>query len=76
MKKIIGQIIEGDFVKVVKNGQTFSTYSDMFIELGFIDVKHNREFENGTIAKVFGKKYIRERRKLYMHWLIVMEMNA
>ena len=44
----------GDFVKVVSNGGTYSTYKDKFTELGFINTQLNKGFDDGTIAQIFG----------------------
>ena len=44
---------KGDFVEVINNGYTYTTFTSKFEELGFGNAKENGCFEKGTIAQVF-----------------------
>lgn len=43
----------GDIVVVTDQGDTYSTYTDMFVEMGFNCVLHNPSVPNGTLGKIF-----------------------
>lgn len=43
----------GDKVEVVDNGETFDTYENGFVNLGFKNKTENPLFDNGTIATIF-----------------------
>jgi hypothetical protein len=46
----------GDIVRVVAPGATYSTYSDLFEELGFFNRTINNSFKEDTIAQIFATK--------------------
>ena len=43
----------GDVVVVKNEGDTYSTYADMFVKMGFNCVLHNPSVPNGTLGKIF-----------------------
>ena len=45
---------EGDVVKVVDNGHSYTTYGSKFTELGFKNKERNPILSHGTVAKIFG----------------------
>lgn len=45
---------EGDVVKVVNNGESYTTYGSKFTELGFKNKESNPILNHGTVAKIFG----------------------
>ena len=51
------EIEVGSKVVVVNNGRTFTTYSNMFLKMGFKNTDYNDLFENGTECIVFAKQY-------------------
>lgn len=55
----------GDKVKIVNSGQTYSTYADKFIELGFKNEINNPGLPHGTVGTVFGTSFDRSERKIY-----------
>jgi hypothetical protein len=47
----------GDILKVVNSGDCYSSYSEMFYRMKFVNTDHNDSHDHGTIVQVFNVDY-------------------
>jgi len=54
----------GDILQIKKAGSSYTTYDEMFVRMGFINIERNEIFSDGTIVQVFSVAYHPEHRGL------------